>query len=102
MYLYFCMKNSSLPLSVKNTIWWQNAENINIKNDKKMLIKAIIQKGNFEAIKWMKSQYSQQNIVEVFYNSYETEYSPKTLNFWKVVLKTSPLFRSRIDKINAS
>ena len=96
------MKKNFLPLSVINTIWWQDTKSIDIKNDKEMLIKAIMQKGNFEAMKWMKSQYSQKNIVEVFHNSYETEYSPKTLNFWKIVLDTSPLFHSRIEKINAS
>ncbi len=93
------MSKYSLPQSVKNAIWWQNAEKIDTEKDAKMLIKAILQKGNFEAMMWMKKKYPFSLLQSVFLESYETEFSPKTLNFWKVVLHTTPKYSSRTEKI---
>lgn len=88
-----------LPQSVQNTIWWQKSTDIDEKKDKKMLIKSILKTGNWEAMLWMRDRYSLGELRSVFKDSYSSEYSSKTLNFWETVLQTSPQFISRADKL---
>lgn len=84
------MKNS-LPDSFKNYFWDVNFNSLSLKEDKTFILKRLLDRGNTEAINWMKKNYSDREIKDLLQTN--RDISQKTANFWADFLK---LDRSKV------
>lgn len=84
------MKNN-LPDSFKNYFWDVNFNSLSTKEDKSFILKRLLDRGNTEAINWVKKNYNEKEIKDLLQTS--RDISAKTANFWADFLK---LDRSKV------
>jgi hypothetical protein len=76
-----------LPKFVRQYSWYLDVEKINLQRDKKRIILNIMNYGSLEAIDWLFSIYSKDEINDVLINHGAVgELSKKSLNFWCLIL----------------
>jgi hypothetical protein len=73
------------PLTVKNLFWEYNTTEINLNKHKPFVVERILEKGNFESIKWLFKLYSISDIRKTIAQS--SNISQKTLDFWQNFFK---------------
>jgi hypothetical protein len=75
-----------MPQSAKNCLWSYDIDKLNLEINKGKIIFNILNFGNMEAVKWLFNTYKKQEIVKVAVSTSETEWSKKSLNYWKNIL----------------
>lgn len=73
-----------LPKKLKILFWDFNLEQINISQHKAFIIERLLEKGDFEAVKWIFQNLPKQEVETVILKS--PNISQKTRNFWQIVL----------------
>ncbi len=81
---------SSLPTAVKASLWSYDTEKLDLVRDKNRIIKQTLNHGSLDAITWLKTNYSQSDIAEVFEGSSTGEWTKKSLNYWSLMLGIKP------------
>ena len=74
-----------LPESFKPYFWDIEFEKITVGNSPKLIIKRVLDRGNTFAIKWLRKNFSDEQIKEVLMTS--RDLSSPTGNFWADLLE---------------
>jgi hypothetical protein len=74
------------PESVVSCLWSYDIENMDIQENKDLIITQILNHGVWYDIKWLYSVYSERDIKRVVMNPARGMWFPKALNFWQTVL----------------
>lgn len=88
-------KNLSLPAFLRPFLWSYDFNRLDLKKDKKVIIKNILDYGNKLSIDWLKQVYSPEEIKEVIRQTYTSEWSKKSINFWSLIYNVQPKRKSR-------
>lgn len=74
----------NIPYRFKNFFWDVATESLNKRAHKSFLISRILEKGNFDVIRWLFKCYSISEILETINTS--RNLSRSTISLWKMVL----------------
>lgn len=72
-----------IPQSVRVLLWDVNTKDISSSKHYKFIIERILEYGDIEEIKWMKSVYSKDQVIDTLKNS--RRISEKSGNFWGLI-----------------
>lgn len=75
---------SQLPQSVKATLWSYDLDKINLQKHKKLIISQVLNFGSLEAISWLFSTYSSEDIKEAALSLPLGAWDKKSLNLWSL------------------
>jgi len=81
------MKNK-ISQNITPCLWSYNIDNIDLREDKEIIITQILNYGDAERIKWLYSVYTEEDIREVVLSPRRGRWFEKVLNFWEIILKT--------------
>jgi hypothetical protein len=82
--------NKSLPQSVRAVLWSYDTNTLDTMRDKDRIILQTLNHGSEDAIVWLKTTYSKEELSNVLEKSSVGEWSKKSLNFWSLMLHTKP------------
>ncbi|RKZ20786.1 hypothetical protein DRQ18_05655 [bacterium] len=74
-----------LPECVKRILWDVEKDEVDIREHREFLIKRILEYGDPESIKWVRENYTPEEIKKVIEKG--RGLSPKTITLWKYLLK---------------
>lgn len=77
---------NELPQSVKATLWSYDLSGINLQKHKKLIISQVLNFGSLEAVSWLFSNYSSQEIKESALSLPLGAWDKKSLNLWSLFL----------------
>jgi len=69
-----------IPQSLKPILWDVDLASLDVKKDKDFIIKRVADKGRWDDVVWLKTQYVIDDIIDVVKKS--KNISKKTKNFW--------------------
>lgn len=72
---------SSIPKSFQAILWSQSVETLDLKRDRAYIIHHVLSYGDLDQLKWLKRQYSLDELQEVFLHHPINEYHPASLQF---------------------
>jgi hypothetical protein len=72
-----------IPNHLTKYFWEYNISDLEINNYKQLIIERLLEKGNWDAVKWLFESYQADDIYNIVNHS--SNLSIKTLNFWKQV-----------------
>ncbi|OGK13362.1 hypothetical protein A3I50_01350 [Candidatus Roizmanbacteria bacterium RIFCSPLOWO2_02_FULL_37_9] len=79
------MKNSTkLPRSLYRFFWDINAKMLNPSKHPKFVINRLLDKGDIEAVKWVRRNFSENEIEKTFKKL--RDFRPKVASFWSLFL----------------
>lgn len=81
---------TTLPFAVRSTLWSYDTSKLDLKKDKKRIILQTLNNGSMEAITWLKQTYSTQELQDTIRQSSVGEWSKKSLNYWSLMLDSTP------------
>jgi len=81
------MKNK-ISQNITPCLWSYNIDNIDLREDKEIIITQVLNYGDAERIKWLYSVYTEEDIREVVLSPRRGRWFEKVLNFWEIILKT--------------
>lgn len=74
-----------IDIKLKKYFWDVDFESLKIEENKKYILERILEMGDENAVKWMMENFSREEILKAINNN--RKISPKSLNFWNLVLK---------------
>ncbi|MBI5358580.1 hypothetical protein HZB69_03090 [Candidatus Amesbacteria bacterium] len=77
--------SGKLPLELKKYFWDVDFEGLSLKNDRLFLIKRILDRGNTNSVKWLRTVCTDTEIMTVLRKT--RDLSSQTANFWSDVLQ---------------
>ena len=83
-------KSRNLPEFLRPFLWSYDFDNLDLQEDKKVIIKNILDFGTKEATDWLEENYSRDEIQEVIKKTVRTEWSKKSINLWELIYEVSP------------
>jgi len=92
------MKNKqSIPEFVAPCLWSYDIKELDIQEDKELIITQILNYGDEERIKWLYSVYNDDDIKQVVSSPRRGLWFEKVLNFWEKMLdiKIPPKIRKK-------
>ncbi len=90
-------KNAQIPPSVRATLWSYDMTKIDPEEDKALIIRHVLNYGTEDAVKWARTQYTTDELAEAVSSSTASEWSPKSLNYWSIILGVHPTRRTRFS-----
>ena len=79
------MKNK-IPQNITPCLWSYNIDNIDLREDKEIIITQVLNYGDAERIKWLYSVYNDEDIKEVVIHPRRGLWFDRVLNFWELML----------------
>ena len=75
------------PRAQQWLFWDVNAEELDVKRDRDYILARVLEFGRLTDVKWVLSRYGMSGVHEFLRDRGHPELSPRTLAFWRVVLK---------------
>lgn len=75
-------KNDKIPNSVLACVWFANPKELDWKTQKEIVIVQVLNRGTWEALKWIYHHYGEQEIRKVVANPKRGLWFPQALQFW--------------------
>jgi len=75
-----------IPKKYRSLFWDTDFDKLSWKGDKKFISLRILEYGSLEAIRWLLGHIDQEKLKEFIINGGWKRLSPKTLNFWELIL----------------
>lgn len=72
-----------MPIELKKYFWDTEFEKLDLRKNMKYIISRLFCEGNLESIKWVKQNYTKEEIIETAKTS--RRLNPITANFFKIV-----------------
>lgn len=80
-------KNSiEWPPSVASCLWSYDLDALDLKKDRRTVITQVFNYGNWEAVKWVRSRYSDEEIKDTVLHPARGRWFKQALNFWLLEL----------------
>lgn len=71
-----------IPKFLQSVLWSYELDQLDLEEDKNIIITQILNCGDWQDLKWLLSVYSENDIREVVANPRRGTWFPKALNFW--------------------
>ncbi len=79
------------PKLIQPYLWFSDLKKIDLQKDKTRIILNVLNIGNKKATDWLLKFYPKQEIKKTIINyGAKGELSPKSLNYWTLILKINP------------
>lgn len=78
--------NKKIPKFLQSVLWSYRLDQLDLKDDKDIIISQILNYGDWKDLKWLFSVYSEDDIRKVISNPSRGMWFPKALNFWLKML----------------
>ena len=75
---------TKLPRKFEVLFWDTEFDKLKTRRDYYFIIERLLEKGNWNSVKWVFKNYSKQEIKSIILKS--SNISQKTRNFWQIVL----------------
>ena len=76
-----------LPKTIEKFLWSSNINKLDLEKNKERIILNVLNLGDKTATNWLFGQYQQNDIKKTIINYGAKELSPKSLNYWQLILK---------------
>ena len=80
-------KEEFIPEYVRSCLWSYNIEQLDREDDRERIITNVLNYGTAEAVHWLFSVYSREEIKEVVSRPLPGEWGKKSINFWSLMLE---------------
>lgn len=86
-----------LPKFLQPILWSYPIEHLDTKKDAQYIITQLLNHGNWETVKWLKSTYGDNKIKAIIKNPRRGLWHEKVFNFWEQMygIKIDPELRKR-------
>lgn len=88
-------KKSKIPIKLKPLFWSYKFESLNLNEDKRLIVKQILNYGTIEDWKWLVKVYGRETIQETIATLYESELNRGSLKLAQLLFKAKPSHVSR-------
>ncbi len=82
--------NSNIPDYLKPFLWSYDLARMDLVKHKRIIIRNILDYGTEEAVNWLRTVYSEDDIKEAIRQSVRTEWSKKSINLWSLIYDVKP------------
>ena len=88
---------NSLPRCIKSCLWSYDTNKLDVKRHKNTIIPQVLNYGNWQGIKWLRSIYKNEEIKQILQNPRRGIWFADVLNFWEQMfnIKIDPKVRKR-------
>ncbi len=83
-------EKSKIPEKLRSLFWDVELENINLEQHADYVLERVLDFGTLDAVRWLRSIYSDERIAEFIKHKSFRLRSLKTVNFWRIILDISP------------
>jgi len=91
------IERTTIPPSVRATLWSYDMAKIDLARDKTLIIRQVLNYGTEGAVNWVREKYTTDELAEAVSSSIASEWSPKSLNYWSIILGVHPTRRTRFS-----
>ena len=88
-------ERSAIPPRFAGLFWDLKSESLDLDRHRPQVIQRVLQRGDWEAIQWLRSQVGDDGLREWFVRTGGRGLDPRRLRFWQLVLD---LPREDVDK----
>lgn len=78
-----------IPGFLQSVLWSYDLKELDLKEDKGMIITQVLNYGDWKDLKWLYSVYTEKDIKEVLRHPRRGLWFERVLNFWEIMLKIS-------------
>jgi hypothetical protein len=82
-------RNNKLPKSLQSVLWSYNLNELDLEEDKELIITQVLNYGSWKELKWLYSIYPEKEIKKVVSHPGRRLWFEKVLNFWEIMLGIS-------------
>ena len=75
-----------IPEAIHRYFWDVDPASLDLVDNQRFIIERILEKGNVDAVQWMKQQYPEQALRDVVATG--RQLSPKSRHYWELTLHT--------------
>ncbi|MBU4312109.1 MAG: hypothetical protein KJ706_05265 [Candidatus Omnitrophica bacterium] len=79
-------KRNRLPKFLQSVLWSYDLSEMDLKEDKDIIITQVLNYGDWKDLKWLYSVYSEDEIKEVVAHPGRGLWFERVLNFWEIML----------------
>lgn len=79
-------KRNKLPGFLQSVLWSYDLKQMDLEEDKEIIITQVLNYGDWKDLKWLYSVYSEDDIKEVVSHPRRGLWFEKVLNFWEIML----------------
>lgn len=76
-------KPKRIPKFLQSVLWSYNLNEMDLEEDKEIIIRQVLNYGSWEDIKWLYSVYREKEIKEIVSHPKKGLWFEKVLNFWE-------------------
>lgn len=74
---------NSIPAKFESAFWSYNIKELDLGNDKDLIITQLLNYGDLDAVRWVVAQYGTKGIGEVVKKPRRGLWHKRTLNYWR-------------------
>ncbi len=86
-----------VPSFLQPFLWSYDLSRLDLEKHKNIIIKNILDFGTVQATDWLKENYTTEEIKKTIQDSYSSDWSKKSLNFWSLIYGVAPKKKSRAE-----
>lgn len=79
------MKSPDFPKEVAVCLWSYDINQVDLARDKKQIITNVLNFGSENAVRWLRSTYSESDIIDAISKPLPGSWNKKSLNYWNIV-----------------
>ncbi len=79
------MSVEALPESVVRLLWDVDPDAIDLRRDRALIMERVMSRGTWEAMQWLRRQYSHEDLAEFVRTRGVRRLSPRDLAYWALV-----------------
>jgi len=76
-------KAKKIPKSLQSVLWSYNLNEMDLEEDKEIIITQVLNYGTWEDVKWLYSVYSEKDIKKIVSHPKKGLWFERVLNFWE-------------------
>ena len=80
-------KRKRLPKFLQSVLWSYDLNKMDLKEDGNIIIRQVLNYGDWKDLKWLYSVYSEDEIKEVVVHPGRGLWFERVLNFWEIMLR---------------
>lgn len=75
-----------IPECVHHTLWSYDIDALDVRRDQRLIITQVLNRGGAEAVRWLRTQYTDPEIAAVVQTPARGRWFPQVLHFWAAIL----------------
>jgi hypothetical protein len=82
------MNRAGIPARHCFVFWDVKPRTLDVEKHSAFIMARVLEYGDMAAVKWLHGRYGKRRIARFFQTRYARRLSPKTIEFWRVVLRS--------------